>query len=251
MQVQPSVSSGMFAFELCPLRLCVCVPNPPGNTELSREELFHRIRNFDLYTCDILISPIITGMHITAVIVDKRSKEIVHVDSVGNGNRQYAIELQNMLQEHWEWRVAHGGPEEGPYPIQDWICRGSSSNSTPQQMDGVACGIFATGFATLQLLQIPMQYFSQALVPRMRLHVANCLLTQTCILPWCMNEHGHRLGIYIEPGATERHYRQRLRTGNRRDPTEFQARHREARRQGSFFDLDQPSAKGPSRCPRR
>ena len=98
------------------------VQNPGQNTTLTRDELFHRIRNFDLFTCDVLISPIITGLHITAVIADKRNKEVIHVDSLGNGNRTYAIELRDMLQEHWDWRVAHGGPEVGPYPMQDWTC---------------------------------------------------------------------------------------------------------------------------------
>ena len=59
-----------------------------------------------------------------------------------------------------------------------------------------------------------------------------------------MNEHGHRLGSYIEPDTTERHYRQRLRTGNIGNPTEFQTRHREARQRGKFFDLDQTPATG-------
>jgi hypothetical protein len=40
-------------------------------SDLTREELFHRLRNHDLFTSDVLISPIITGGHITAVIADK------------------------------------------------------------------------------------------------------------------------------------------------------------------------------------
>jgi hypothetical protein len=72
------------------------VQNPGQNTNLTRDELFHRIRNFDLFTCDVLISPIITGLHITAVIADKRNKEVIHVDSLGNGNRTYAEELPEV-----------------------------------------------------------------------------------------------------------------------------------------------------------
>ena len=99
------------------------------------------------------------------------------------------------------------------------------------------------------MLQIPWHYFSQILVPRMRLHVANCLLTQTCLLPWYMNEQGHKLGVYIESGTTERHYRQRIRAGIRRDPTESEADHREAQRQGRYLDLneDLPTATGTTR----
>ena len=101
---------------------------------LSREDLHHRLRNFDVFSCDVLISPIITGGHITAVIADRRSLEIVHYDSMGDGNRAYA----------WEWRVAHGGPEQGQYPQQgQWTCRGASRVDTPQQQDGISCGVFA------------------------------------------------------------------------------------------------------------
>jgi len=134
------------------------VQNPGQNTNLTRDELFHRIRNFDLFTCDVLISPIITGLHITAVIADKRNKEVIHVDSLGNGNRTYAIELRDMLQEHWDWRVAQGGPEEGTNPMQGWTCRGATRSEAPQQQDGVACGVYSIAFATLRVLQIPWQY---------------------------------------------------------------------------------------------
>jgi len=48
------------------------VPIPVDDPNLSREDLHHRLRNFDVFTCDVLISPIITGGHITAVIADRR-----------------------------------------------------------------------------------------------------------------------------------------------------------------------------------
>ena len=129
------------------------VPIPVDDPNLSREDLHHRLRNFDVFTCDVLISPIITGGPITAVIADRRSQEIVHYDSMGDGNRTYALELGNWLQEHWEWRVAHGRPEQGQYPHQgQWTCRGASKVDTRQQHDGSTCGVFAITFATLVLL---------------------------------------------------------------------------------------------------
>ena len=85
------------------------------------------------------------------------------------------------------------GPEQGQYPHQgQWTCRGASRVDTPQQQDGISCGVFAITFATLILMQIPLRHFSQNLVPRMRLHVANCILSQACPLPACVNEMGNR-----------------------------------------------------------
>ena len=131
------------------------VPKPPEDTELSRDQLFHRIRNYELFTSDVLVSSIITGGHITAVIADQRNDEIVHPDSAGTRNQTYAWDLRNLLQEHWNWRVELGRPESGPYTISDrWKCRGSRIEHTPQQRDNTSCGIFALAFATLTVLQI-------------------------------------------------------------------------------------------------
>ena len=150
------------------------VPNPPENAELSRDQLFHRMRNYELFTSDVLVSSIITGGHITTVIADKRNEEIVHVDSAGIGNQSFAGDLRNLLQEHWNWRVELGGPEVGPYSMSDkWKCRGSRREHTPQHRDNTSCGIFALAFATLTALQIPLTYFDQRIVQRMRLQVAN------------------------------------------------------------------------------
>ena len=215
------------------------VPIPIDDPNLSKADLHHRLRNFDLFTCDVLISPIITGGHITAVIADRRCQEIVHYDSMGDGNRTYALELGNWLQEHWEWRVTHGGPEQGQYPQQgQWTCRGASRVDTPQQQDGISCGVFAITFATLILMQIPLRHFSQNLVPRMRLHVANCILSQACPLPACVNEMGNRLGTYIVAGDTQRLFRPRVRRGVREDPDTVRARGMELQRRGRYIEID-------------
>ena len=215
------------------------VPIPIDDPNLSKADLHHRLRNFDLFTCDVLISPIITGGHITAVIADRRCQEIVHYDSMGDGNRTYALELGNWLQEHWEWRVTHGGPEQGQYPQQgQWTCRGASRVDTPQQQDGISCGVFAITFATLILMQIPLRHFSQNLVPRMRLHVANCILSQACPLPACVNEMGNRLGTYIVAGDTQRLFRPRIRRGVREDPDTVRARGMELQRRGRYIEID-------------
>jgi hypothetical protein len=64
-----------------------------------------------------------------------------------------------------------------------------------------------------------------------------------------MNEQGQKLGVYIDSGTTERHYRQRIRAGIRRDPMEYEASHREARRQGRYYEFDEdlPTATGTAR----
>ena len=54
-----------------------------------------------------------------------------------------------------------------------------------------------------------------------------------------MNEQGHKLGVYIDADTTGRQYRQRIRTGIRRNRTEYEASHREARRQGRYYDFDE------------
>jgi hypothetical protein len=216
------------------------VPKPAGDVALTRAELFHRLRNYDLYTCDVLISPIITGGHITSVIADRRSRAIVHWDSSGNGDPSYATEFNTFLQEHWEWRVAHGGPEVGPYPMQGlWTCKGSNSREAPQQRDDISCGIYEITIATLTLLQIPPHYFTHDLVPRMRLHVAQCILSQACPLPWCINDQGLRLGIVIASGISHRQYRQNIRPGIQDNPTVILRRATDAQCRGRYIEIDQ------------
>jgi hypothetical protein len=46
------------------------VPTPLGDAVITREGLHHRLRNHELFTSDVLFSPIITGGHITVVIAD-------------------------------------------------------------------------------------------------------------------------------------------------------------------------------------
>jgi len=144
------------------------------------------------------------------------------------------------LHEHWDWRVANGGPETGSYPMQGlWNCMGSSRLGTPQQRDGVSCGIFALAIATLVIMQIPQFYFTHAMVPRMRLHVANCILHQICPLPWCMDDRGNRIGLYLA-GNDQRQYRQRLRRGHH-ITTDMRNEISAAQRLGRYVELEMES----------
>ena len=120
-----------------------------------------------------------------------------------------------------------------------WKCRGSRREHTPQQRDNTSCGIFALVFATLTVLQIPLTYFDQRIVKRMRLHVANCLLRQICPLPWCMNESGHRLGLDIARNVPDLPYRLRIRAGIREPQSNITDRGITSRNSGRYIEIDQ------------
>ena len=144
-----------------------------------RQDVHNSIRNYDIFDCDILALPIVHNNHITLVVADSSMGTITHYDSLDDGKREYTIELQKFLQEHWEWRIGHGGYGlRGEYTMTNrWLCQGQPKALTPQQRDGLSCGVFTLAFATLIFSRLPIQVFNHALVPSMRCFIANCLLT--------------------------------------------------------------------------
>ena len=75
-----------------------------------------------------------------------------------------------------------------------WECSGSDERETPQQTDGLACGVFALSFATLKFYQLQLKLFDMRCVPRMRLHIANCLLQHICHPLRSTNDRGDQTG---------------------------------------------------------
>jgi hypothetical protein len=76
------------------------------------------------------------------------------------------------------------------------------------------------------------------MVPCMRLHVAHCILHQICPLPWCMDDLGNRIGLYLTPGSVQRLYRQRTRRGLQIPTTSIRARIAKAQLLGRYVELD-------------
>ena len=128
------------------------------------------------------------------VIADTDQGTIIHYDSAGRGHSAYAQQLGEFLKEHWNWRESQGGyATQGPYPMQ-WECSGSDERETPQQTDGLACGVFALSFATLKFYQLQLKLFDMRCVPRMRFHIANCLLQHICHPLRSTNDRGDQAG---------------------------------------------------------
>ena len=69
-----------------------------------------------------------------------------------------------------------------------WKCIALSREESAQQADGVSCGVFTCANATLRLCGIPTKTFNMEMVPRMRVHIANTILTFQCHFPYITQE---------------------------------------------------------------
>ena len=158
------------------------------------DDIHHKLRQYNLTNFKLLFCPIVTNNHFTMVIADTDQGTIIHYDSAGRGKLAYAQQLGDFLKEHWNWRESQGGHViQGPYPMQ-WECSGSNERETPQQTDGLACGVFALTFATLKFYQLQHQLFDMQCVTRMRIHIANCLLHHICHPLRSTNDQGDQIG---------------------------------------------------------
>ena len=132
---------------------------------------FGRRRVFD---CDYLFVPLTTQGHTSLLTVNFIDNSILHEDPLHGTHTNsdvYTKRLLSFLRSHWTWKY---GTLQG-FPTA-WSCRVAPRSTVPQQSDGTSCGVFSCAFATLHSLRIPTMYFTQTHVPRMRLHMANCIL---------------------------------------------------------------------------
>ena len=118
--------------------------------------------------------PLTTGGHTSLLTVNFINHSVLHEDPLHGTHTNsdvYTKRLLSFLKTHWTWKY---GSLQG-FPTA-WSCRVAPRSSVPQQSDGTSCGVFSCALATLHSLRIPTMYFKQTHVPRMRLHLANCIL---------------------------------------------------------------------------
>ena len=148
----------------------------------AMRDIHRDFRRRAIFECEFLFVPLITARHTSLLTVDYAQKEILHEDSAYGSHSstdKHARRLLHFLREHWLWKKGTmvGFPE-------DWHCNVVPREEVPQQTDGVSCGVFACGFATLRAQGIATQQFHMSHVNRMRIHMANCILTHTCPTLW-------------------------------------------------------------------
>jgi Ulp1 family protease len=120
------------------------VPELHGATR----DIHRDFRRRAIFECEFLFVPLTTARHTSLLTVDYAQREILHEDSVygfHSGSDKHARRLLYFLREHWLWKT---GSMDG-FP-DDWHCKVVPREELPQQTDGVSCGVFACGFATLR-----------------------------------------------------------------------------------------------------
>ena len=155
-----------------------------GVTELHgvQRDIHRDFRRRAIFDCDFLFVPLTTAGHTSLLTVDYAHKEILHEDSVygfHSGTDKHIRSLLHFLRDHWLWK---NGTMDGF--SEDWRCKVVPREEVPQQTDAVSCGVFTCGFATLRAQGIDIQQFHMSHVHRMRIHMANCILTHTCPTLW-------------------------------------------------------------------
>jgi hypothetical protein len=110
--------------------------------------------------------------------VDYTQHTITHEDPKIGGDSRRAHQVREFIEADWDWRIANNLPMSTTRPT--WTCVGRPLSDTPFQPCGIACGVYACGFATMHAQDIPIEHFNSTLVPRMRLHIANSILRHDC-----------------------------------------------------------------------
>jgi Ulp1 family protease len=141
-------------------------------------DIHYKLRNQSIHSGQYLFLPLITAGHITLTTVDYNRHTITHEDPKYGGDIRRAHQVREFIEADWDWRIVNNIPMSITRPM--WTCIGRPLSETPYQPCGIACGVYACGFATLHTQDIPILHFNSTLVPRMRVHIANSILRYDC-----------------------------------------------------------------------
>ena len=143
----------------------------------------------DLCDCDIALFPLNKNLHwslITADLTQYPTVTLLHEDPLNNYHHKKSTHflaiVKQLLIEHWRWRTDHNRRPNRPCP-ETWTLQVVPSTHIPQQNDSISCGVICTWYAMARALGIPQLLLTYAHIPRLRNHIAHCLMYNHFPLP--------------------------------------------------------------------
>jgi hypothetical protein len=136
----------------------------------------------DMCECDLVFFPLNKHLHwslITADLTQYPAVTLLHEDPLHNYHHKksthFLAVVKQLLIEHWQWRTDHKRKLNRPCP-ETWSLQIVPLTNIPQQNDSTSCCVVCTWYCIARALKIPLHLSTLAHIPRLRIHISNCLL---------------------------------------------------------------------------
>jgi Ulp1 family protease len=135
-------------------------------------------KKFDVFASNKLFFPVnISNTHWTLAVVFMRLKRICYFDSMAGKGTRYLQGLQRWASDEHKDKK---GTELDDAAFELVPC---NRNTTPQQMNGVDCGVFTTMFADFLSDDLDLMEFQQVNIPMFRRKIGHFILQGTLDYP--------------------------------------------------------------------
>ena len=126
---------------------------------------------FDVFQSDKVFFPVnLSNTHWTLAVVHVQERYIAYYDSMAGTGMKYLKALLQWVQDE------HKDKKGSELDTSDWRLEPCDAESTPQQMNGVDCGVFTTMFADFLSDALPLMSFQQMHIPMFRRKIAHFIL---------------------------------------------------------------------------
>jgi len=105
------------------------------------------------------------------------------------GSPNSITRIQQFIINHWNWRTSNSQAPTRSLPHQ-WRLHVVPSTQLPQQRDNVSCGLYVIWYALSMLLCLPINSLLPNHLPRLRNHIAYCLLYHILPEPYLTEDSG-------------------------------------------------------------
>uniref|UniRef100_A0A0A9YJ44 RNA-directed DNA polymerase n=1 Tax=Lygus hesperus TaxID=30085 RepID=A0A0A9YJ44_LYGHE len=104
---------------------------------------YERVKNYtrksDIFDMDIVLVPIFKSSHWRLIEIRNKTKQLNYYDSLSMDGTEYLNDILKYLEEE------HLAKKGTPLDSHNWTC--STPSGTPQQNNGIDCGVFICQFA--------------------------------------------------------------------------------------------------------
>ena len=133
-------------------------------------------KKFDVFSADKIFFPInVSNTHWTLAVVHMHDQRIQYYDSMGGKGTKYLDALLRWVQDEHEDKKAKLG-SGGQFDATRWRRVGTIQATTPQQRNGVDCGVFCILFADFLSDNLDLSSFQQKDISMFRRKVAHFIV---------------------------------------------------------------------------
>lgn len=128
-------------------------------------------KSFDVFQSDKIFFPVnLSNTHWTLAVIHMKERYIAYYDSMAGSGSKYLKALLQWVQDE------HKDKKGSDLDVSEWKLVPCEAEATPQQLNGVDCGVFTTMFADFISDALPLMSFQQMHIPLFRRKIAHFIL---------------------------------------------------------------------------